>query len=69
MAEEHQYWCVSSSSNDEDNSTSELIKAKWLSLDNYVHNVHKKRSKEQMSLQKTLRQGLKENGLKDVRRI
>ena len=44
----HLYWCVSSSSNDDDNdnSTNELIKAKWLSLDNHVHNVHKKNSKE-----------------------
>ena len=39
----HLYWCVSSSSDDD---SSELIKAKWLSLENHVHNVHKKHSKE-----------------------
>ena len=42
----HLYWCVSSSSNDDNDDNSELIKAKWLSLDNHVHNVHKKHSKE-----------------------
>lgn len=41
----HLYWCVSSSSNDDGNND-ELVKAKWLSLDNHVHNVHKKHSKE-----------------------
>ena len=38
----HLYWCVSSSNDD----GSELIKAKWLSLDNHIHNVHRKHSKE-----------------------
>ena len=33
----HLYWCVASTPN----GNSELIKAKWLSLDNHVHNVHK----------------------------
>ena len=38
----HLYWCVSSSNDDD----SELIKAKWLSLDNHIHNVHRKHSKK-----------------------
>ena len=33
----HLYWCVASTSSGD----GELIKAKWLSLDNHVHNVHK----------------------------
>lgn len=31
----HLYWCISSSNNDDGN-------AKWLSLENHVHNVHRK---------------------------
>ena len=38
----HLYWCVSSTNNDK----SDLIKAKWLSLDNHIHNVHRKHSKD-----------------------
>ena len=32
----HLYWCVVSSPEDE----GELVKAKWLSLDNHIHNQH-----------------------------
>ena len=32
----HIYWCVSSSSD----GNSELIKAKWLSLECHIHNIH-----------------------------
>ena len=38
----HLYWCVSSTNDDK----SDLIKAKWLSLDNYIHNVHREHSKD-----------------------
>ena len=34
----HLYWCVSSTPADDD----ELITAKWLSLDNHIHNVHRR---------------------------
>ena len=34
----HLYWCVSSTPADD----AELIKAKWLSLDNHIHNVHRR---------------------------
>ena len=37
----HLYWCVASTSSGD----GELIKAKWLSLDNHIHNVHKRESK------------------------
>ena len=37
----HLYWCVASTPSGD----GELIKAKWLSLDNHVHNVHKHKSK------------------------
>ena len=37
----HMYWCVASTSSGD----GELIKAKWLSLDNHVHNVHKHKTK------------------------
>ena len=36
----HFYWCVASTSTGE----GELIKAKWLSLENHVHNVHEHNS-------------------------
>ena len=32
----HLYWCVASS----ESGNGELIKAKWLSLDNHIHNIH-----------------------------
>ena len=32
----HLYWCVASTPSSEE----EVIKAKWLSLDNHMHNVH-----------------------------
>ena len=32
----HLYWCVASSPNGD----SETIKAKWLSLNNHIHNIH-----------------------------
>ena len=38
----HLYWCVSSSPADD----SELITAKWLSLDNHIHNVHRRHGKK-----------------------
>ena len=64
----HLYWCVSSSSNDDNDDNSELVKAKWLSLDNHVHNVHKKHSKEfPKCLHRRLRsRDKKKTGLKDV---
>ena len=31
----HLYWCIASSTSD-----SEMVKAKWLSLEHHVHNVH-----------------------------
>ena len=37
----HSYWCVASTSSGD----GELIKAKWLSLDNHIHNVHKHKSR------------------------
>ena len=45
----HLYWCVSSSNDDiadAISTPSEQIKAKWLSLDSHVHNVHKVHSEE-----------------------
>jgi len=33
----HLYWCVSTTPDDD----SELVQAKWLSLDNHVHDVHR----------------------------
>ena len=38
----HLYWCVSSTPADD----GELIKAKWLSLDNHIHNVHRRHGKK-----------------------
>lgn len=38
----HLYWCVASTSSDH----GELIKAKWLSLDNHIHNVHTHKNKD-----------------------
>ena len=32
----HMYWCVASTPN----SDGEMMKAKWLSLDNHLHNIH-----------------------------
>ena len=32
----HLYWCVASTPNGE----SEIIRSKWLSLENHVHNIH-----------------------------
>ena len=47
MAKEHHYnhlyWCVSFSTTANDG---ELIKAKWLSLDNHIRNVHRKHGKK-----------------------
>ena len=37
----HLYWSVSSTNDDP-----ELVKAKWLSLDNHIHNVHRKHGKK-----------------------
>ena len=34
----HLYWCVSTSPDGD----SELVQAKWLSLDNHIHNIHKR---------------------------
>ena len=36
------YWCVSSTSAND----GELIKAKWLSLDNHIHNIHRRHGKK-----------------------
>ena len=38
----HLYWCVASSPNGD----SELVQAKWLSLENHIHNVHRGHSKK-----------------------
>ena len=38
----HLYWCVSSTPADD----GELITAKWLSLDNHIHNVHRRHGKK-----------------------
>ena len=38
----HLYWCVSSTTS----ADVELIKAKWLSLDNHIHNIHRKHGKK-----------------------
>ena len=35
------YWCVASTPND----NGEVVKAKWLSLENHVHNIHSGHSK------------------------
>ena len=37
----HVYWCIASTLNE----NPEEIKAKWLSLDNHIHNVHSGHSK------------------------
>ena len=37
----HLYWCLSSTTAND----GELIKAKWLSLDNHIHNVHRRHGK------------------------
>ena len=37
----HLYWCVVSTSD----GNGEVIKAKWLSVDNHIHNVHSGHSK------------------------
>ena len=64
----HLYWCVSSSSNDDNDDNSELVKAKWLSLDNHVHNVHKSTVKSFLNVStEDFEAGIKrKNGLKDV---
>ncbi|XP_065894356.1 uncharacterized protein [Dysidea avara] len=36
----HLYWCASTTPDDD----SELVQAKWLSLDNHVHDVHRRHS-------------------------
>lgn len=38
----HLYWCVSSTPADD----GELVKAKWLSVDNHIHNVHRRHGKK-----------------------
>ena len=37
----HQYWCVASSPSGD----SDLVQAKWLSIENHIHNVHRGHSK------------------------
>ena len=37
----HLYWCVPTTPDDD----SELVQAKWLSLDNHVHDVHRRHGK------------------------
>lgn len=40
----HLYWCVASTSTSSDHG--DLIKAKWLSLENHIHNVHTHKNKD-----------------------